>query len=302
MSQFTRHSVKVPANGVELDAWLYLPVHEEASLNKPAPAIVMSHGFAAVKELYIDKFAEAFAKAGFAVLLYDHRNFGKSGGEPRGEIIPYQQIEDMREVISWLSFHPEVNAEQIGVWGTSYSGGHAIMVGALDRRAKCVVAQVPTISGYQTFLRRAGSRLRAVQEEFEQDRTRRSKGETPTYIGVIPQEEQPGIYASDEAMAFYSKAWTLAEGWDNRVTLRSSEKASEYEPGLWIARVSPTPLLMIVAENDTVTPTDLALSAFTRALEPKRLSLLPGGHFDPYVKHSARSITEAITWFSKYLK
>ncbi|WP_428617188.1 hypothetical protein, partial [Shewanella sp.] len=62
------------------------------------------------------------------------------------------------------------------------------------------------------------------------------------------------------------------------------------------------PLLMIVAENDTVTPTDIALSAYNNAREPKRLCLLPDGHFDPYVKHSARSITEAIAWFSKYLK
>jgi fermentation-respiration switch protein FrsA (DUF1100 family) len=44
-----------------------------------------------------------------------------------------------------------------------------------------------------------------------------------------------------------------------------------YEPGIWARRVSPTPLLMVVALNDTITMTDLALAAYERALEPKKL-------------------------------
>ncbi|EPE2684194.1 alpha/beta hydrolase [Vibrio alginolyticus] len=296
MNSFSRRSVKVPANGVELDAWFYLPNQKQ-----PAPAIVMSHGFAAIKELYIDKFAERFAEAGFAVILYDHRNFGKSGGDVRGEIIPHQQIEDMREVISWLSLCSEVDAARIGVWGSSFSGGHAIMLGALDRRIRCVVSQVPTISGYQTFLRRTGSEVSTVRKAFYEDRIKRSQGEAPSYRRVIAQDGEPGIYASTGAEEFYGAAWTLAEGWENRVTLRSSEKASEYEPGFWIDRVSPTPLLMIVAEDDTVTPADLALSAYNKALEPKKLCMLPDGHFDPYLKHSEKSVNAAIEWFEKYL-
>ncbi len=295
MNSFSRHSVKVPANGVELDAWFYIPNQKQ-----PAPTIVMSHGFAAIKELYINKFAEKFVEAGFAVILYDHRNFGKSGGDIRGEIIPHQQIEDMREVISWLSLCPEVDTNRIGVWGSSFSGGHAIMLGALDRRIQCVVSQVPTISGYQTFLRRTGSQVNTVRKAFHEDRIKRYQGEAPFYRRVIAQDGEPGIYASIGAEEFYGAAWTLAEGWENRVTLRSSEKASEYEPGLWIDRVSPTPLLMIIAEDDIVTPADLALSAYSKALEPKKLCILPGGHFDPYLKHSEKSINVAIEWFEKH--
>lgn len=297
MGSFSRHSIQVPANGVNLDAWFYIP-----ELDSPAPAIIMSHGFAAVKELYIDKFAARFAEEGFAVVLYDHRNFGKSGGDMRGEIIPHEQIEDMREVLNWLSLRNEVDSKQIGVWGTSFSGGHAIMLGATDRRVRCVVSQVPTISGYQTFLRRTGSQTKTILKTFQDDRVARYRGEAPSFRRVIVQDGEPGIYSSDGAEEFYSAAWTLAEGWENRVTLRSSEKASEYEPGLWIERISPTPLLMIVAENDTVTPSDLALAAYNKALQPKKLCILPGGHFDPYVKYGQRSIDEAIGWFVKHLK
>lgn len=296
MHSFIRQSHKIPVHDVELDGWLYLPRSEA-----PSPAILMSHGFAAVKELYIDKFAETFAEAGYVVVLYDHRNFGKSGGQVRGEIIPQQQIEDMREVLTWLTQRPEVDATRLGVWGSSFSGGHAITMGALDRRVGCVVSQVPTISGYQNLLRRAGVNIHSVFKSFQADRAARYQGEAPRYRHVIAENGEPGIFSSDGAEDFFSAAWTLAEGWDNRVTLRSSEKASEYEPGQLIDRISPTPLLMLVAEKDSVTPTDLAIAAYNKALEPKKLVMLPDAHFDPYVKHAAQAKREALGWFNQHL-
>jgi fermentation-respiration switch protein FrsA (DUF1100 family) len=74
-----------------------------------------------------------------------------------------------------------------------------------------------------------------------------------------------------------------------------------YEPGIWVGRVSPTPLLMVVGLNDTITLTDLALAAYERALEPKRLELIPGGHFDPYLSSFPKSSGAALAWFRKHL-
>jgi uncharacterized protein len=75
--------------------------------------------------------------------------------------------------------------------------------------------------------------------------------------------------------------------WENSVTLRSTRAARMYEPGTWISRVLPTPLLLVVASEDRVTVTDLALAAHERALEPKRLVLIPGDHFAPYSEQFA---------------
>ena len=77
--------------------------------------------------------------------------------------------------------------------------------------------------------------------------------------------------------------------------------ACEYEPGAHIERISPTPLLMIVARNDVITPTDLALSAYNRALEPKQLVLLPGGHFDAYTASFEYAAIPARNWFVQHL-
>lgn len=294
-----RQNLRIVLPEVELDAWLFRSAQAD---DGPLPCIVMSPGFAALKAMHLDRLAERFAAAGFAVLLYDHRNFGASGGERRGEIDPWRQVEDMRELITWLATQAWADAARIGLWGSSYSGGHAITLGALDRRLRCVVAQVPTISGYQSFLRRAGERVHSLCAAFQADRLARLRGEAPAYRRVIAEAGEAGIYPGAEAEAFYGVARSLPERWENRVTLRSSERASEYEPGLLIERVSPTPLLMLVAERDTVTPTDLALAAYQRALQPKRLVLLPGGHFDPYTVGAAQAGAEALAWFERHLR
>src|SRR5437763_1907429 len=135
--------------GVSLRGWLFVPAGTGRR-----PAITMAHGYAGVKEHGIEPFARAFAEAGFVVLLHDHRGFGASGGEPRQDVDPWRQIADWRRAISFLETLDVVDPRRIGLWGTSYAGGHAIVLGATDRRLRCIVAMVPTISGYERGLRR----------------------------------------------------------------------------------------------------------------------------------------------------
>jgi fermentation-respiration switch protein FrsA (DUF1100 family) len=89
--------------------------------------------------------------------------------------------------------------------------------------------------------------------------------------------------------------------WENDITLRSTRAARMYEPGNWISRVSPTPLLLIVARDDKLTVADLALAAYEGALEPKRLALIPGGHFDPYLDQFPLAEAAATQWFREHL-
>jgi fermentation-respiration switch protein FrsA (DUF1100 family) len=87
----------------------------------------------------------------------------------------------------------------------------------------------------------------------------------------------------------------------NEITLRSAEMAREYEPGNFIMRISPTPLLMIVADHDWITPADLTLEGFENARHPKKLLLLSGGHFVPCVEQFAKASAAAIEWFQEHL-
>src|SRR5271155_4142536 len=121
-------------DGVTLRGWHYVPDGRKGKF----PTIVMAHGFSAVKEMYLDRFAEAFAAAGLSAVVFDNRNFGASDGEPRQEIDPWMQVRDYRDAITFAETLPETDAARIGIWGSSYSGGHVLVVGAIDRRVKCV--------------------------------------------------------------------------------------------------------------------------------------------------------------------
>jgi uncharacterized protein len=115
---FRKEDVRFPAEGgIELSAWLFVPERRAARL----PAITMAHGYAGTKYHGIEPVAEAFAEAGFVVLLHDHRGFGDSGGEPRADVNPWQQVTDWRRAISYLQERPEVDENRIGLWGTSFA-------------------------------------------------------------------------------------------------------------------------------------------------------------------------------------
>jgi uncharacterized protein len=290
--------VKVPAEGgIELGAWLFLPKGEGIR-----PAITMAHGFAGVKEHGLERFAQAFAAAGFVVLVHDHRNFGTSGGDLRGDVDPWRQIADWRRAISYLEARPEVDPSRIGLWGTSYAGGHALMLGATDRRLRCIVAQVPTISGYEQGLRRVSpDATPALEHAFNEDERAQLRGEPPRRQAVVSGDPSvPAAYRSQDAIDFYLQP-IPAGLWQNEITLRSTRAARMYEPGIWITRVSPTPLLLVVARDHKLTVADLALAAYERALEPKRLGLIPGGHFDPYLDQFSLAATAATECFREHL-
>jgi len=294
-----RRDIEFNAEGTILRGWLYLPQHPAGRV----PGVVMAHGFTAVKEMYLDGYAEEFAAAGLGVLVFDHRNFGASDGEPRGEIDPWAQIRDYRHAISFARTLAELDPRRIGVWGTSYSGGHVLVVGALDRRVRCVVSQVPTISGYHASLRRVpASQLPGLLAAFAADREQRFRGAPPAMRPVLPRE--PGgaaVFSGEDAIIFFRTGAERAPSWRDEITLRSVEMAREYEPAVYIGRISPTPLLVIAVTDDNLTGTDLTLEAYERALQPKQLVLIPGGHFVPYVEEFPASSAAARDWFQRHL-
>jgi len=294
-----RLDVEFEADGnVTLRGWLFLPDQPG-----PRPAITMAHGYAGIREHGLDRFAQVFAEAGFVVLVHDHRGFGASDGEPRADVDPWRQIADWRYAISYLENHPKVDASRIGLWGTSYAGGHALVLGATDRRLKAVVAQVPTISGYEQGRRRvAPDKVAALEAAFDEDERQRFTGKPPaTQLIVSPDPATPAAYHAPDAVAFYTQAVPEGVRWENQVTVRSGRAARMYEPGHWVSRVSPTPLLMVVALDDTITLTDTGLAAYQQALEPKRLVTVPGGHFEAYLSQFEKSSTAARDWFLSHL-
>lgn len=136
-----------------------------------------------------------------------------------------------------------------------------------------------------------------------QDRHARASGKTPGTLPVVDENPQaPSALPTPDSYTFFSD-WEKKSKWKNEVTIKSIEAFREYNPSANIHRISPTPLLMTVAENDVLTPTDLAIEAYSRAREPKQLHILPGlGHFNAYSGPAfVRNAGTQVEFLKKYL-
>jgi fermentation-respiration switch protein FrsA (DUF1100 family) len=295
-----RRDISFDSDGTTLRGWFYPAVGASGT----APTIVMSHGFSAVKEMYLDSYAELFSDGGLNALVYDNRNFGDSDGTPRQEIEPWEQVRDYRTAITYATTLAETDVNRIGVWGSSYSGGHVLVVAAIDRRVKAVVSQVPLISGYDNVRALVRSDfLDVYRDGFDAERLSRFQGNAPTMVPVVAEDPMvPSALPTADSFQWFTETGAgRAPNWKNEVTMRTIEALGEYNPVDYIAQISPTPLLLMPARNDTLTPSRFAIAAYEKALEPKKLEILPGGHFDAYVKGFEASSHPALQWFLAHL-
>ncbi|MEE6177719.1 alpha/beta hydrolase [Mycobacterium sp. 050134] len=268
----------------------------------PAPGIVMAHGFSGVKE-QLDHYAALFAAAGFSVLLYDHRSFGTSDGSPRYEVDPYQQIADWQDAITFALSQPEFDdSVTIGVFGSSYAGGLAMVIAACDQRVGTVVAQIPNVSGHRNSPLLLGEDgIAEVRRRSAVDRAARLAGGEPEMVPVFTTV-QGGFCALPPAVdGDYIASLEAAGTWRNTVTLRSVEHLVDFEPAGWVPFIAPKPLLMIVGEHDECTFVEVQREIFATAGEPKKLVEHPGGHFDTYSTHFGVAGYAARDWFIKYM-
>lgn len=300
-ADFERRDVTFLSQGLKCAAWYYIPSGFKAGEKRPA--IVMAHGYTGVKESYLDNYADKFAAAGFVVLVFDYRHFGASEGQPRQQIFWYDQIKDYRNAITWVSLQPEVDANRIGVWGTSYSGGHVMHLAAFDKRVKAVVSQVPVSNVWESyFAALPPEAINNISAWHAQARTERmTSGEVP-YFPVVAPEGQPAAMRQPESYQWFTEMSKRAPRWENRVSVESLETGIDYDPTAFIHLISPTPLLMVIASDDIVTPTEQEKKAFQRAREPKKLVVVQGRHFDAYngPKHM-EFFAPQLEWFQQHL-
>lgn len=284
-------NIEFQSEGVTLRGWLFLPEGRG-----PHPAVAMAPGFNSVKEVFLSyQFPRVFAEAGLAVALWDHPTCGDSDGEPRRELDPLRQQRGYRDAITYLAGRPEVDPERIGIWGTSYSGGHVLAVAAVDRRVRCVVSQAMTVSGRDNMVaRHTPARLAELQAAFAADRLGRMRGEAPVVVPAFAQDSD--TMRQQELLPAEHRV-----NWRNEITLRSWELYNEYEPAAFIDRICPTPLLMIVPTADSMTPSVDALAAYQRALEPKALLTVPGGHYSVYIDQFEATSAAARDWLVTHL-
>jgi len=133
-----RQDLRFPSSGEHCAAWLYAPNSTEAH----APVIVMAHGLSGTRRDGLGPFAERFADAGVAALVFDHRGFGDSEGEP-DYFDPRRQLEDWAAAIAFARSLPGIDPDRVATFGSSMGGGNALAAAAADSRIAAAISQVP---------------------------------------------------------------------------------------------------------------------------------------------------------------
>jgi fermentation-respiration switch protein FrsA (DUF1100 family) len=299
-----KEQVSFESEGVTVRGDLYLPDNGTA----PYPVVVMAGGWCYVKELRQPDYAKAFLAAGIAALIFDYRYLGASDGEPRQHIDPWAQIEDYKNAISYVETRSELDSERIGVWGISYSGGHSLILAAVEPRVKVAVANVPVIDGYQNMWRVHGTeRFRLLRQTILDDRRKRAA--TGEY-GYLPMSSDPkeglSTWPFEEVRSvFVELKRTQAPSHEHRNTIASVELLLQYNALPYASRIVDTPFLMVTASGDDITLEDVELQAFNDIKTPvKRLLVLPQtSHMTLYSNLSRLEIAAnaATQWYVEHL-
>lgn len=297
-------TVNFLSEGVELEALLFLPEGPG-----PHPAVVMAGGWCYVKELVQPRYAKVFAEAGVAALVFDYRGFGGSAGEPRQHVDPVGQIEDYRNAVSYLETLDRIDSARIGVWGISYSGGHSLVVGALDPRVRAVASIVPVVEGLETMRRAHGTmgfrRLRQAVLESRRKRFRTGEHDYMKHSSTTPGQELCTWPFPGSPPLFQMLKETEAPAYENRNTVASAELLMEYSVEPHIRQLVDTPTLMVLADNDDFTWSDLETRTFQAVPTPdKRLHVVAGTDHHELYRDPEKTRQAAVVcrdWFLDHL-
>ena len=293
-----RTDIEFPAHdGTTLRGWLYQPSADGTT----RPGIVMTHGFSATKEMALDPYAEVFCAGGLAVLVYDHRCLGSSDGEPRQLVDPWAQSRDTIAALDWLEGIEGIDPTRLGLWGSSFSGGHALVVGALDQRVGAVAANVPFVGRPEA--------MQTDDDAFDRlavgVRTHTQGVDDP--VGPLPVVAERGMDGGAVMPQPEAAEWFLDEGrragsrWQNWVLLPGGSSMGDFDPAIALARLH-TPTLLVVASEDRVAPTSAGLAAFELLPGAKELLVIEGHHFTPYAGEAlAESATAALAFYQAWL-
>lgn len=291
-----REKVRFVSGGVECAAWFY-PGSTRA-------CVVMAGGFAVTKEPGTDLFAPRFQEAGFAVLAFDYRRIGESGGTPRYVLPIRDQLGDWQAALDFAATLPGVDPARIAAWGFSASGGHVFRVAARNPQLAAVVAQTPNAGGFAATRYAARHQKPSAMLRFTgraiRDMARGVLGRAPL---LVPLAGPPGTVAAlttpDAQDGNRALRGDRYPDWPQSVAARSALPLAFYRPGRFAARVR-SPLLVLVCEQDQAASPAAAIAAARRAPNADLVSM-PGGHYQPFLGGHEEAVAAEVAFLRRHL-
>jgi dipeptidyl aminopeptidase/acylaminoacyl peptidase len=281
---------------VRLNGDVYVP--DDIRPGERRAAIVLCHGYTGVKDLYLPDNARVLNDVGYVVLTFDYKGWGDSDGS-RSRLAPYSRVADVRAALSFVSTRPDVDAERLGIYGTSYGGATVVWVGAVDPRVKCIVSVVGIGNGtrWMRSVRRPDE-WRDLLDRSARDRARRAVDGKSEFVAreeiLLPDRQSADLAA---------KARKNNPAAVSTIPLEYVDETLEFNPEWVVGRISPRPVLFITSDDDRLVPPEESEALYARAGEPKKLVVLKGyGHYEVYAEPAFSEVMrETLAWFRQYL-
>lgn len=272
-------AIEFMSEGAVLRGLLFRP----NDLSVKPPVVIMAHGTSATLRMVADRYAAVFSRNGMAVLLYDHRNFGMSGGEPRQEINPWVQCRGYRDAVDFAQTLADLDSRRIALWGDSYSGGHVVVVAATDHRIKAIVAQCPVLGENLPLIEANQTNFEMLKDTLQNGAV---AGTPETTTGPLPvvscdQAGTPSLLKPIQAFRwFIDYGGRHGTGWENTVTRVIPNTPVPYHPVLCAPFVKAPALFMVSPEDEMVhADYKVAQVGFAHFSGPKQWYDIAGGHF-----------------------
>ena len=276
-----RLDIRIPSHGEQLAAYLYRPdTYLPNTAAEPVPCVVMAHGFSATRDDGLPPYAEAFQRAGFAVILFDYRHFGASTGQPRQLLDINRQQQDYRAVIDWARRSDGIDPDRIVLWGSSFSGGHVLAVAATDPRIAAVISQAPFTDSIAVMRQLPLRNVLRGSAAAMADRVGAMLGRAPRNIPAVGPPGTFAIMTEADAQQGFEAIVNPNTLWRNEVAARIMLDVAGYRPVRYASRLT-MPVLFCVCDDDTTTPPGPSVQA-ARTAPRGELRRYPYGHFDIY--------------------
>jgi dipeptidyl aminopeptidase/acylaminoacyl peptidase len=284
------------SEGTRLSGDLFLP--DDLAPNETRAGIVLCHGYTGVRNLYLPDIAAILNAAGYVVLTFDYKGWGDSDG-PKTRLAPYGRVIDSQAALTFLATQPMVEADRLGIYGTSYGGATVVWTAAIDPRVKCVVSVVGIGNGRRW--------MRSVRrpDEFADllamsaaDRVRR------VLTGTSELVERGSVLLPDRQSAELAAAQRRGNpGAVSAIPLEFIDDTLQFNPEWVVDKIAPRPVLFITSDNDRLVPPEESESLFAHAGEPKKLVTLHGwGHYEVYAGEALRQVMDAtLAWYREHL-
>ena len=294
-----RKDVSFQVEGVSVHAWLYLP----KDVSSKVPCIVMAQGLGGTKNMILESYAVRLRDSGFAVLAFDYRFFGQSGGEPRQLIWMPHQLADLEAAVKFARGLPEVNPYKIALWGTSAGGAHVVTAAARDNKLACVSAMVPMLDpGFQGEESEEDHNAWLSFKMFvhgQRDIARSRFGLSPHRIPIVGKPGTVGLMTSADAYEDFVKL--LPRDYNNQACARIILRAMLYRP-VDTAQDIKCPVLLQLSKNDSLLPLKASEETIKKLGDLAEVKYYSSGHFEIYTgENFERSVGEQIAFFKKHL-